>query len=471
MNLTKKIKSYTIFYIKILIVLLILIPKKYGAIFNTIPIRLVLLAILPIIFSIEYKRKRIELNDFKFKYLPIIYVAFIVLASISLFVTKNLEVSIYTLLKFIMFGIDFGIICKIKFEKKDIIDFIKCFLISILIASLYSILQYIKYIDLNYNGTEKYFGIRGRVISTFFNPIYYGIFINLVFIFILYIRQQKLIDNKIVNILLMLFPILLYFTLILTFTRSTLLVFWGIIFLILICNYKIIINKITIITLMLCMSLHFIVPGAIYVAQSTTYYGIEMLHIDDVYHLITGEDALKLISNDNKEIFEDDSSVEHRKDFADIGIKIANKKPLTGVGFGSYIDYMFSHDFDTAFPKYDKIKDYPHAGFIMLAAETGYIATSLFIICLILIASILIRFIYKHFKQRDKIYTIACISFSIFIGLFITTIVAENPIYDTQLFPLFLIIIGLSINYIFILLSENKKVKKKNKKKNKVSKK
>ena len=181
MKFKGKIKSYTILYLKILILLLILIPKKIGTIFDILPLRLILLSILPIIFYIEYKLKKIKLNDFKLKYLFMFYGIFIIFTLTSLFVTKNIPVTIYSIFKFVVFGTDFAIISKIKFEKKDFIDIIKCFIISILIIALYGILQYIKYIDLNYNGTEKYFGIRGRIISTFFNPIYYGIFINLIF--------------------------------------------------------------------------------------------------------------------------------------------------------------------------------------------------------------------------------------------------------------------------------------------------
>lgn len=448
MQLKNKIKSYTILYIKILILLLILIPKKFGTIFDVLPLRLILLSILPIIFSIEYKLKKIELNKFKLKYLFIFYSIFIIFTLISLFITKNIPVTIYSILKFIVFGIDFAIICKIKFEKNDLLDIIKCFIISILIVSLYGIWQYIKYIDLNYNGTEKYFGIRGRIISTFFNPIYYGIFINLVFIFLLFIRQKKIINSKIFNIILLLLPIILYFTLVLTFTRSTLLVFWGIIFLILISNYKIIINKITIITFIICLSFHFIVPGAIYVAKSTVYYGLDMLHITDLYQIIVNDKNANILGDDgNKAIYEDDSSVEHRKDFADIGIKIANDNAITGVGLGSYIDYMYSEDFDKAYPKYNKIKDYPHAGFIMLSAETGYISTAFFIISLCTIIVTFVKNFYTNFKEKNIIYKLSSLSLSVFIGLFITTIVSENPIYDTQLFPLFLILMGLNLNY------------------------
>lgn len=454
-----KLKPYTILYIKILTLMLILIPKKIGVIFGNLPLRLILLSILPIIFIIELKLKKIELNKLKLKYFVIFYGIFILFSLGSIFVTKNLEVTLYSILKFIIFAIDFYIILKIKFEKKDFIDIIKCFIISLLLISLYGILQYIKYIDLNYNGTEKYFGIRGRIISTFFNPIYYGIFINLVFGFLLFIRNSKVIENKFFKIIIIIVPIFLYFTLVLTFTRSTLLVFWGIIFLILISNYKLIINKITILTLIICISFHFIVPGAIYVAKSTTYYGLEMLHINDIYKLIVKDDIVNLLSNgSNKEIYEDDSSVEHRKDFAEIGIKIANDNPITGVGLGSYIDYMYSEDFDNSYPDYDKIKDYPHAGFIMLSAESGYISTTFFILSLLSIIIVFCKYFYKNFKQKNNIYTISSISLSIFIGLFITTIVSENPIYDTQLFPLFLIIISLSLNYIYQLSNKNKKV-------------
>ena len=266
-----------------MLILLILIPKNFSTLFNFLPIRLILLSILPIIFIYEYKTKKIELNKIKIWPFIILYSIFILLTIPSCFVSKNIILSLYSIGKFIIFGIDFLIFLKLKLNKEQYLKIIKYALIAITLTAILGIVQYLFELDLNYNGVEKYEGIKGRIISTFFNPIYYGIFINFVFIFILYLKNKKVFNNKALNILLTILPFVMFINFILTFTRSILLVFVGSIFIILLLCPKIILKPLSIITICVCLSMYFIIPGAKDVFKSTVYYGLEITKINQLY--------------------------------------------------------------------------------------------------------------------------------------------------------------------------------------------
>ena len=479
----KTLKNLTYKYILVMLVLLIIIPKNLGTLFNVLPIRLILLSILPIIFLYEYKNKKIELNNIKIWPFIILYSIFILLTIPSCFESKNLLVSLYSIGKFIIFGIDFIIFTKLKLSKEQYLQIIKYSLFATAFAAIYGIIQYIFEIDLNYNGAEKYTGIKGRIISTFFNPIYYGIFINFIFMFLLYLKNKKLFNNKFINILLIILPFILFVGFVLTFTRSVLLVFVGTIFIILLFNPKTILKPLTIFTICACLSLYFIIPGANIVFKSTVYYGLEITKINQLYNytlnkyqLLTSKPELEetkpsenneqldtekpqvekpnknnthtIINTENHaEIFEEDSSVLTRAKFAETGMSIANDFPWTGIGIGTYNDYLYSKDFDQKFPDYGEIRGYPHAGFILLTAECGYPATIAFILSFVYIILLICKNIILHFKNKNTIYDLSVIAFAITSGVTITTIQAENPIYDTQIFPIYLLIIGFIISY------------------------
>ena len=80
-----------------------------------------------------------------------------------------------------------------------------------------------------------------------------------------------------------------------------------------------------------------------------------------------------------------DYSLHHRAAFAEIANKIANSNRYTGVGFGSYIDYMNSEEFDSLYPEYNLRKVHPHSSLILMYAETGIISIIIFSIFIFLL--------------------------------------------------------------------------------------
>ena len=82
------------------------------------------------------------------------------------------------------------------------------------------------------SGIDYYPGAKGRLELTFFNACYYGIFINFVYCFVIYLLLKS--KNKKNNILLIILGVLIYVNLIFTFTRAAILIFIGL-FIITIC--------------------------------------------------------------------------------------------------------------------------------------------------------------------------------------------------------------------------------------------
>lgn len=135
-------------------------------------------------------------------------------------------------------------------------------------------------------------------------------------------------------------------------------------------------------------------------------------------------------------------SLLHREQFADIAKRIGDDHIFTGVGLGTYIDYMNSEDFDTLYPDYIGSKTHPHSTVVLLYAECGIISVFPFFMFLVFIPVFLFIKLLKNIKYRnnDNFIVYLC-SFVISIGFIFINIIAENAIYDTQIFPLFIIIV------------------------------
>jgi hypothetical protein len=91
--------------------------------------------------------------------------------------------------------------------------------------------------------------------------------------------------------------------------------------------------------LVIFISLTLLIPGAKYVILNSFANGFDMLFGSN---FMTN---LLFKSDNDKNAVKEDASIEHRKEFSIIATRIANNNPLTGVGFGTYINYMDSKDF------------------------------------------------------------------------------------------------------------------------------
>lgn len=437
-----KDKSLTFIFLNIYLVLIILIPKEFSELFGIVPIRTFLTYLLFLVFLFDKKKNNIKLNNFNFKWIGITYILFLLFSIPSLIVTKNILITVYTFIKFLSFLLLLYVCVKTKLSKEDYKVLLKNILICSSIKFIWGIIEYVFEINLFTVGTYKYPGAKGRVTANFFNTIYYGIFINLIFGYIFYLFSIS--KDKLHKITLGIFLILGYVNLLLTFTRSSFLVFFGILFLILVLLNKKIINKITILFLCIIFGISFIIPGV---------NSFSVIAIDDAIGLFTDKDLLSAflpnnaIGDTNSEEELDDYSLEHRKSFAKLANQIANNNLYTGVGFGAYIDYLNDKNFETYYPDYKLSKTHPHSSFVLMFAEVSFIALIFFSMFLLTIIINIIKNIKNNIRINELNYSISLIALSVFLGFIVVNIIAENAFYDTQIFPMFLLIIGLSINF------------------------
>jgi len=452
----------------IYIILIILIPKGLSTVFSIVPVRLLLSCILIGIYVLDkyiFKNKYNKMN----KMLLMLFSIFLLSTIPSFFVTKNLIVTIYTFIKFATTIIILNIFFTKDFSSKQYQIIVKSILLSFGFVIMYALIQYLFGFGLQTVGIEKYVPAKGRVVSTFFNTIYFGLFINLITAFLIYLIY---VNNSIKRKIILSVLLILGFTaLLLTFSRSSFLVFGGILFLLLILNYKMIFNKYVFSSLIICLVLLFTIPGASKLFTSS---------VDDAFSMFSETTILKQFlpsfdldevtdkessnkpstkpitkpstkpEHDKKEekedILFDDYSLEHRKDFAVISNRIANKHILTGVGFGAYLDYMNSADFAKEFSDYTGSKTHPHSAFVLTYAELGIIALVFFSIYFMYLVCLAIKEIIRNFKSGN--YPCAVALFVTITGFLLVNIISENAIYDSQIYTIFIIIIGLGFNYL-----------------------
>lgn len=421
----------------IYIILLILLPKDLPQLFGIIPIRITLTYLLFMIFCFDCYKNKIAVNNVNFKWISIIYGIFLILTIPSLFTTRSMITSIYTIAKFISFILAFYIVIKLKLTKEEYHLLVKIIIICSTIKFIWGLIEYIFEIDLFTVGAYKYPGAKGRVSAYFFNTIYYGMYINLIFAYLLYLINKSTIRKE--KIILSIIAILAFVNMILTFTRSSFLVFFGIIFLLFIFLRKNIISKYILSLGIISIIIGITIPGS----------GIFMLSsVNDITKLIFKTSPIEKflpmfdIGNADKDAEMGDYSLSHRKLFAKTAIAVGKDNVLTGVGFGSYINYIETDEFEVKYPQYNNVKTHPHSSVVLLFSEIGILGLTAFVAFIISIIVIISKSI-KNSSKND----IAIIALVITIGFCMVNIIAENAFYDTQIFPLYLCIIGLSISY------------------------
>ena len=464
MNLKQKLKTHNMLFYSALIyiLLLIFIPKSVTN-FKGIPVRIGLSFLFILIFFIMLYKKKISINKNNYKLITFIYLLFIIFAIPSLSATRNFIVSIYTFLKFIVAYCLFFIAYKYNFKKQEYLIFLKVIIISLLILGGIGILEYLFDKDIFKAGISYYEGATGRISTTFFNTIYYGIFINLFFVLIFYAFCKS--KNKLITILLFIASTITYVNILLTFTRSALLVFFAILILAIIFLYKMSINFKTLLLILTMILLTVYIPGASKLAIKSCDDAIAIFSkFENILSFLPDINSNKNKDNQNPKDYKDydddsdykDYSLQHREEFAHIAKVIANENKYTGVGFGSYIDYMKSSEFKKLHPEYNLPYTHPHSSFVLLYAEVSTFSLMFFILFLIMLVFKPARLFLSNFSKKNEVYNLSVICSLITMGFIAVNAIAENAIYDTQIFPLFLLLYGMLINYIYISDTNNK---------------
>lgn len=439
--------TFTFWSLNLYLILMIFIPKTYSYIFG-LPLRLFLTCLLMLIIFCEYKKSKLKFNNHKSRMIYILLFLFTASIIPSIIVSKAPVTSIYTYIKFMSAFILFILLYRIKFEDDEYKILLKNLIICLSVISIVGLIQYIFNINLmiKNSGINYYPGAKGRLETTFFNTIYYGIFINITYGLVIYsIFKNK---NKKIIVPLILLSILLYVNLIFTFTRSAILIFICL-FIIIVCLLtKFIPNIKLIIVSILLIICSLIIPGSkplinksfddsLKIANKVLTFLPVSINIDDKY----------VDYDDNSEFI--DYSLQHRESFAKIAKTIAKDNIYTGVGFGAYINYMESSDFDEKYPDYELSKTHPHSSLILTYAETGIFGLISIILIYTMLVLISFRIFIKSFKSNDDVYKISVISLSMIVGFILVNIMSENAIYDTQINYLFMTLYGLTLGFCY----------------------
>lgn len=444
-HLVNKIKGHNLSFIALnfYLILLFFVPKTISSI-GPIPIRLVATMLLCFVCAFDIYIKKIETTERKTNILNILFLLFILATIPSLFVSKALITSIYTVFKFVFIYLMFFLLSKIKFSKQEYKILIINLILSLFCLCIYGIFEYVFEISLFTAGVEFYKGAKGRISTSFFNTIYYGIFINLTFPIVFYL-MCKFRKSKISWVLALL-CCLLYMNLLLTFTRSAIIIFTLILSLLIILLYKFSFNiKTLLVVIVILLFTMFLPGGKTFISKSLDDVVIMTSNVQNILGLIpnsfTEEDV------DEKESDFVDPSLQHREEFAKIAKRIAKDNQFTGVGFGAYIDYMNSSEFKEKYSDYKLSHTHPHSTFVLLNAECGIVALILFTL---FIAGLFINqfvIFLNNFKIKNTQYELSIISLALVCGFILVSLMAENAFYDSQIFPLFLIFYSLITGY------------------------
>ena len=312
-----------------------------------------------------------------------------------------------------------NLIFNLNLSKEAFNKIITLILSAFFITCILGIIQYLTGINLITYSNYLYPGILGRINSTFYIATLYDKFILVMMPLIFY----NLITGKnkyLNNILLLLSGV----TMMLTFSRSGLIIYFSLLalyFIIFIFQKKIL----SLITIIVTVIMMILIPGATYAIQSGIDYVYEIIKTPVKYQIdlvdlnpflnkyiygpFTQKEEPKQPTVDkeesnkpkpsNKKPSESNQSILTRKLYTQMGKQLVKEHPIFGVGVGNYSYLYQNQNFN------DYLKDqsifakrtyfmYPHNGFVHLAAETGYVG-------LILLIATIISFLYP-FKTKNK---------------------------------------------------------------------
>lgn len=398
----------------IYLLLMIVLPKSLNNIAGIIPVRLLLGFLYVLIFVVyKIKTKDTKISNKKYLILAIIFLLSLIPSVVK---SASIVTSLYSVLKYGLALTIFISILNLNITKDDLKILFKYLVGGLIIVIIYGIIQYIFKIDLTTIGAYNYPGSIGRISATFFNTIYFSIFLNMMICLFTYLIskcQNK--KNKIISIILL---VCSYICMLLTFTRSAVLIFSGCLIITMIFNHKIFFTKTVLITYLLMIGLSFAIPGV-----PTLYYRT----FGDITGLVATNET-------------DDPSLDHRMEFSKIGIKLGKDYFPTGIGLGSFEEYVNSKEYEVRYPQYIEYKTHPHSSVILLFTEASIWPLLSLAAMIIVLAIDLLKIWFKN--PKNELSHLAVLTATILGGFFIVNVIAENAIYDSQIFPIFLIFLG-----------------------------
>lgn len=223
MNFTEKKLSY--YYLFFLIPAIILLPKSFSVTLGIVPTRLFLTSVFVLLFIVDFLQRKIVITRVSYRFLILVIMLFLIATIPSLLITKNLIISIYSIIKFAAFFLFFALLLNYKLSKKEYLNLLIVFMSSLSVVLILGIFEYYFSERLFLIGIDQIPGARGRIEVSFFNTIYYGIFLNIALGVSLYLLR---IIKGCKSLLMSAIIILIFLNITFTFTRTSFLVFFGI---------------------------------------------------------------------------------------------------------------------------------------------------------------------------------------------------------------------------------------------------
>lgn len=318
-------------------------------------------------------------NKIKIKKVPLILSLLILIWNIITIITGiNIGIqSIKALVFLVVLLMLINIIINIDIEEKEKDNIIDHFLIAAFISMILGIIQYFTGIRLNTFDVDKYPGILGRINSTFYIATLYDKFLVLSGIVTIYMMLKNKFNYKYLFLL-----FVNSITIMLTFSRSGILVYIVILLIAMLLSLikKRYLNTIVVLISLICMT---IIPGGKYVIQSS---------IDFVYTILPVPNNLRINlvpeEPDNNEVqdepvngIEEDSSLQFRNYYKEVGKQFIKENPIFGIGYGNY-SYLYNNQNASEYLKDTSILEehdymYPHSSYIQVSAESGIVGTIL----------------------------------------------------------------------------------------------
>jgi putative inorganic carbon (hco3(-)) transporter len=441
---------------------LFLVPLvSYKTYIGPLPLsaEVVTIPLLTIAAIIDYVQKRITLNDFNIKLIAAAFLLFFIIAVISLTQAVSLAPAVMELARYLSYVFLFLIVVKVRFTRKQYIDFAKVFGLSVLIIGVYGIVQYIFGISLNTAGLYALKEAKGRVDSTLVNPNYYASFLNFVIPTLVLLAVVYFKDKKAQLLMFALYGIYVI-NLVLTYTRAAwVAMIGGFVLMVLLIPKDFIKNAVRphiLLSFVVLLTVVYFMPDV----QSRTYsalYAMEKIlirnlpgHIADADHS-QGEDGGFFTQEPEEEEKVEDNATTSRAVVSRVtlwktGWVMMKENPILGVGIGNYL--VRYKDYVTKYPElYIGHDQYSvHNSYLKVGSETGFIGLAAFLIIYIIYYVYLLRLYFSAANRLSKVIVIGLIAGS---ATFMVQNLSNNLIFIPQLNTIFWLVSGLAIAFVY----------------------
>ncbi|AMX82279.1 polymerase [Geobacillus subterraneus] len=442
---------------------LFLIPLvSYKTYIGPLPLsaEVVMIPLITLAALIDYRQRRIQLNDFPLKPIALAFAAFFIIAIVSLVKAVSLAPAIMELARYLSYVVLFFIVVKVQFTREQYVRFAQSFGLSALFVGLYGVIQYIFGISLNTAGLYALKEAKGRVDSTLVNPNYYASFLNLVIPALLLFAVVYWRDKKAQLLMFAVYSIYVI-NLVLTYTRAAWVAMLGGLALVILLMPKTFIKHAIrphmLISFVVLLTIVYFMPDV----QSRTYsavYAMEKIisrhmpgGLADHFAGDNGDEGGGFLDGDeaDEETTEDEATtnraVVSRVTLWKTGWAMMKENPVIGVGIGNYL--VRYKEYVTKYPElYIGHDQYSvHNSYLKVGAETGFLGLIAFVAIYVVYYVYLLRLYFASSDRLGKLIIVALIAGS---ATFMVQNLSNNLIFIPQLNTIFWLVSGLAMAFV-----------------------